>query len=164
MRLVYLIILGTFITISCTKENGGNQHIQHIDSLLTEIDTLNSKLKKIDIEPVIQLNDSVEQEIENTSSIQKTKKLQTIQNHTHTIIQWYDDVYQEVILNKNFLEKTKKEAVSGKINDSTMLNKIEKEDTIFSNMKPRIEEQIIKLDQEINNIKQQYLNKKSDQN
>ena len=152
MKLKHLPLFLLITVLSCNTRSKDEPDTQHIDSMLTEIDTINTQLKQLDIEFVLQVYDS----IDHAENINKIKELRAEQNHMRMILEWYDEVYREVMFGRNHLESLKKEFEDEDKADTVINNKLNHENIILSDLESRCNQEIRELKERIADIKRQF--------
>ncbi len=155
MKTLYSAILIAFFLASCASKTHNPSKIEHVDSLMAELDTMNMELKKLEIETVVRIKDTLEERMSGAQNIQRLKRMRTMDNHIRIILQRYDHIHREVIYARNHLEDTKKDIRSGELKDSTINKMLEKENNIVADLENRIKEQTKQLHERIESIKKQ---------
>jgi hypothetical protein len=156
MKIQYILLLIFLISFSCRTPKKEHPKSGQIDSLFTEIDSINHQLKQLDIEFVLEVYDSIETQMEHAENIHTVKKLRKKEDHLRTILEWYDNVYREIIYARNHLETIREDMQEGVEDDSVITNQLNSEDSILEDLNNRCLNQINKLSNRIEDIKRQY--------
>jgi archaellum component FlaC len=94
--------------------------------------------------------------MEHAENIHTVKKLRKKEDHLRTILEWYDNVYREIIYARNHLETIREDMQEGVEDDSVITNQLNSEDSILEDLNNRCLNQINKLSNRIEDIKRQY--------
>ena len=152
-----LLVFFFIILAACNNHKTNHSRTRQVDSLLTELDTMNYRLKQLDIESVLYIQDSLENKKKRVDNIEELKEIRTIQNHLNTLLERYDHIHREVIHTRNHLESLKMEMQSREMADTTLAKEIKKEEKIIIGLNKRINRHVEFLENRIQVIKKQYL-------
>ena len=158
MKIKLIAFLIFLIIACCNKQPEENIQSRKIDSLLSETDTLTNKLKQLDIEFVLQLNDSLEKKMEQVENTRQLRRLRQTRNHLIVLLEWYDNLYRETIFAKNHLESIKNDIEKNALPDSIIGKELKSENIILTDLKERYEQQIILLKKRIKDTKRKFRN------
>lgn len=148
---IFLVLTGSVFSCNTNKQDR-KDYSPEIDSLLTELRTLDDSLNSLNIREVQKLNDSLRAYYD-TAEVQDTQERRfRVYERSRNIIQWYGNVNREINYSRSHLRALREKFEREKLPDSTKKKEFEEERQIFASIKDRFDEEYESLKKEMEDL------------
>lgn len=136
---LFLIIFGLYSCLPGEQESTGRYH-QQLDSLLTELSSMNQKLNSLNIAEIQRVHDSLSTYYDTTKVVDSVEARRQMWRQSRNILDWYDNIDREITFSRSHLRALQRQSENKRM-DTIAIQELQKEKQIVSNLRERFDEE-----------------------
>jgi hypothetical protein len=136
---LFLIIFGLYSCLPGEQETTG-RHRQQLDSLLTELSSMNQKLNSLNIAEIQRVHDSLSAYYDTAEVVDTVEARRQKWRQSRNILDWYDNIDREITFSRSHLRALQRQSGNKRM-DTIAIQELQKEKQIVSNLRERFDEE-----------------------